>query len=169
MPLLVFRHWRKHEISNWEAKQNKVGTKERQVFFIDKAKQNEIGGKEWLDCLALMLEQKRDNRVTLFLQLYFVSLHRWWRFVFLFLQPFLCFTFLWQKYLLSFCSKRLIYLQTIVFLKILTTRNPLKMPFIRFFTEHLFKMKYSKLLEFENYPKFEDLIKPKVYETFCEE
>ena len=35
-------------------------------------RQNEDGGKERLGCSALMLEQKRDNRVTLFLQLYFV-------------------------------------------------------------------------------------------------
>ena len=44
------------------------------------------------------------------LQLYFASLYRWRRFAFLLLQPFLCFTFLWQQYLLSFCSKRLICL-----------------------------------------------------------
>ena len=54
-----------------KAKQNKVGAKERQVFFSGKAKQNKVGGKVWLGCPALLLEQKRDNRVTLFLQLYF--------------------------------------------------------------------------------------------------
>ena len=46
-----------------------------------------------LGCPALMLEQKRDNRVTLFLQLYFVSLYRWRRFVFLSLRK----QFLWIK------------------------------------------------------------------------
>ena len=98
-------------------------------FFSGKAKQNEVGGKERLGCLAFAPTLKRNNRVTLFLQLhfvslyrwrklislflqlYFVSLYRWRRFVFLLLQPFLCFTFLWQQYLLFFCSKRLKYKQ----------------------------------------------------------
>ena len=48
-------------------KQNKVGAKEGQVFFSGKAKQNEVGEKERFGCPALMLEQKRDNRVALFL------------------------------------------------------------------------------------------------------
>ena len=94
-----------------KTKQNIVGAKERQIFFRGRAKQNKVGGKEQLGCPALMLEQKRDNRVTLFLQLYFVSLYRQKRFVsllhqlyfvsfyrirrfvFLLLQPFLCFIF----------------------------------------------------------------------------
>ena len=59
-----------------KVKQNKVGSKERQIFFSGSAKQNEVGSKERLGCPALMLEKKRDNQVTLFLKLYFVSLYR---------------------------------------------------------------------------------------------
>ena len=58
-----------------KAKQNKVWAKEKQIFFSGKAKQNEVGSKERLGCPALMLEKKRDNSVTLFLQLYFVSFY----------------------------------------------------------------------------------------------
>ena len=61
---------------NGKAKQNIVGAKERQVFFSGKAKQNEVGGKERLGCLTFAPSLKRDNRVTLFLQLHFASLHR---------------------------------------------------------------------------------------------
>ena len=127
---MVAKTWNKKKeerqiFFNGKAKQNKVGAKERYVFFSGKAKQNEVGGRERLGCPALMLKQKCDNRVTLFLQLYFVSLYRWrklvsfllqlhfvllyhWRkFVFLFLQPFLYSIFLWQQYSLSFCFKRL--------------------------------------------------------------
>ena len=58
-----------------KAKRNKVGVKEVQVFFSGKAKQNEVEGKERIGCPALMLEQRRDNRIALFLQLHFVLLH----------------------------------------------------------------------------------------------
>ena len=58
-----------------KAKQRKVGAKKRQIFFSGRAKQNKVGSKERLGCPALMLEKKRDNQVTLFLQLYFVSLY----------------------------------------------------------------------------------------------
>ena len=86
-----------------KAKQNKVGTKAGQVFFSGKAIQNKVGGKEWLGCLDSTPTWKQDNWVALFLQLNFVLLNRWRRFVFVLPQPFLCFTFRWQKYLLSFC------------------------------------------------------------------
>ena len=56
-------------------KQNKVGAKERQILFSGRAKQNEVGSKERIGSPALILEKKRDNRVILFLQLYFVSLY----------------------------------------------------------------------------------------------
>ena len=59
---------RKQIFFSGKANQNKVGAKVREIFFIRRAKKNEVGSKERLACPALMLEKKRGNRVTLFLQ-----------------------------------------------------------------------------------------------------
>ena len=87
------------------AKQNKVGAKERQVFSSGKAKQNKVGENKRLSCLAFAPTLKRNNRVTLFLQLHF------FRFtdkenVSLFCSNFILFPFTAEQNLSFFCSNR---------------------------------------------------------------